>query len=167
MDWTLLWGFAARPILTTVKSSIYRFWFYIQLLSLVLFVWFSDYCTSRISGGDSCADVHHFLYSLEEQEVGAWRSWCRNDRTIISVAFYNIHLYIRLGNEHVKTSYYWVRMHSVDMYENFFLATTELLRDSFLRGRGCCSKKNRIVFISIIMFDETYNKQFWYNTHIK
>lgn len=28
-------------------------------------------------------------------------------------------------------------------------------------GGGCCSKKKkRIVFISIIMFDETYNKQF-------
>lgn len=35
-------------------------------------------------------------------QVGAWRSWCRNDRTIISVAFYNI----ELGNEHVNTSYY-------------------------------------------------------------
>lgn len=108
-----------------------------------------------------------FFNKMYFLQVGAWRSWCRNDRTIISVAFYNIHLYIKLGNEHVKTSYYWVRMHSVDMYANFFLATTELLRDSFLRGRGCCSKKNRIVFISIIMFDETYNKQFWYNTQIK
>lgn len=111
--------------------------------------------------------ISFFLTKCIFLQVGTWRSWCRNDRTIISVAFYNIHLYIKLGNEHVKTSYYWVRMHSVDMYANFFLATTELLRDSFLRGRGCCSKKNRIVFISIIMFDETYNKQFWYNTQIK
>lgn len=83
-------------------------------------------------------------------QVGAWRSWCRNDRTIISVAFYNIHLYIKLGNEHVKTSYYWVRMHSVDMYANFFLATTELLRDSWeglLRGGGVVVLKKNVSFL--------------------
>lgn len=62
---------------------------------------------------------------------------------------------------------YCMRIYSVVMYASFLLSATELLRDIFSWGGGVVGLKSVSFLFQIVMFDITYNKQFWYLTQIK
>lgn len=63
---------------------------------------------------------------MEEQEVRAWRTWCRNDRTIISVAFCSIEKYVKSCNVYDTSQPCRPLYADVDVYANLLLSTTEL-----------------------------------------
>lgn len=69
-------------------------------------------------------NIYFKKYIKNFLQVGAWRTWCRNDRTIISVAFCSIEKYVKSCNVYDTSQPCRPLYADVDVYANLLLSTT-------------------------------------------